>query len=287
MDFRIGTGGMSYTNALQTNQNKKVERQSFQGGLEKVIQYKKLTEPQDKIEFLEKSVINKSELNDSMDFSGMTDAEKLEKIKELNDNTDFSSMTDVEKYGIIDERYKTAFPDFYARTIVGCGFVNIEIEEQYYKDMIKAGVANKEEYLYGAYKGYDKMTEEQKWESIQKQYGNPKNGIEQICALVETFKAGLIDGDAFFYIIERVSQKANYAGAESKGRDYREKELFRTTIGFQIGYEWLQNNKIDFNEIGTDAKQSVIFYDLQMQKEFNFEVDYITYLMNALEERED
>ena len=296
MDFRIGTGGMSYTNALQTNHNKQVERQSFQGGLEKVIQYKKLTEPQDKIEFLEKSVINKSELNDSMDFSGMTDAEKLEKIKELNDNTDFSSMTDVEKYGIIRERYETAFPDLRARMVIGLVAdsankipffeINFKIRDQYEEDMKKVGVSNTKE-IYAAYKGYDKMTEEQKWESIQKQYGNPKNGIEQICALSEACNAGLIDVDVFHDICSRVRQKANHAGAESRGRDYVGEKLFTTSIGDYFGYEWLQNNKIDFNEIGTEAKQYKRFDDLQMQREFNFEVDYITYLMNALDERED
>ena len=76
-------------------------------------------------------------------------------------------------------------------------------------------------------------------------------------------------------------------GAESRGRDYVGEKLFTTSIGDYFGYEWLQNNKIDFNEIGTEAKQYKRFDDLQMQREFNFEVDYITYLMNALDERED
>ena len=170
MDFRIGTGGISYTNVSQTKQDKKVERQSFQGSLEKVIQNQKMTQPQDSIEFSEES-----------------DFKKLEKLKELNDATDFSGMTDVEKFEIIEERYRKAFPDFNARMHIGYDIdINEKIFEQRSEDIKKAGINEKKlETLYRAYKGYDKMTDEQKWESIQKEYGNPQNGIEQVCALTE------------------------------------------------------------------------------------------------------
>lgn len=272
MDFRIGTGGISYTNVSQTKQDKKVERQSFQGSLEKVIQNQKMTQPQDSIEISEES-----------------DFKKLEKLKELNDATDFSGMTDVEKFEIIEERYKKAFPDFNARMRIGYALdINEKIFKQRSEDIKKAGINGKKlETLYQAYKGYDKMTDEQKWESIQKEYGNPQNGIEQVCALTEMALAGLIDGDTLDHMVFILQQDARYAGADSKGRDYVKEELFLTSTGDQFAYEYLQNNKVDFNEIATKTKQFVRYEDPQVQKEFNYEVDYITELMNALEGRKD
>jgi len=270
MDFRIGTGGISYTNVSQTKQDKKVERQSFQGSLEKVIQNQKMTQPQDSIEFSEES-----------------DFKKLEKLKELNDATDFSGMTDVEKFATIEERYKKAFPDIKARKTIGAGIaINDNISEQYNKDLKKAGIKNMKG-IYQAYKGYDKMTDEQKWESIQKEYGNPQNGIEQVCALMEIFQAGLVDGDTVDHMVFILQQDARYAGADNNGRDYVKEELFLTSTGDQFAYEYLQNNKVDFNEIATKTKQFVRYEDPQVQKEFNYEVDYITELMNALEGRKD
>ena len=272
MDFRIGTGGISYTNVSQTKQDKKVERQSFQGSLEKVIQNQKMTQPQDSIEFSEES-----------------DFKKLEKLKELNDATDFSGMTKLEKFATIHERYEKAFPDLKARMNVGAGIkVNADIQEQYFEQLKKNGITHSEiGDLYRAYKGYDKMTDEQKWESIQKEYGNPQNGIEQVCALTEMALAGLIDGDTLDHMVFILQQDARYAGADSKGRDYVKEELFLTSTGDQFAYEYLQNNKVDFNEIATKTKQFVRYEDPQVQKEFNYEVDYITELMNALEGRKD
>ena len=266
MDFRIGTGGISYTNVSQTKQDKKVERQSFQGSLEKVIQNQKMTQPQDSIEFSEES-----------------DFKKLEKIKELNDATDFSGMTDIEKYTVIIQRYEKAFPDLIAQWAGAAG--NSNVAEHFTEEINRQNI--RDDNLYQIYKGYDKMTDEQKWESIQKEYGNPQNGIEQVCALMEIFQAGLVDGDTVDHMVFILQQDARYAGADNNGRDYVKEELFLTSTGDQFAYEYLQNNKVDFNEIATKTKQFVRYEDPQVQKEFNYEVDYITELMNALEGRKD
>ena len=277
MDFRIGTGGISYTNVSQTKQDKKVERQSFQGSLEKVIQNQKMTQPQDSIEFSEES-----------------DFKKLEKLKELNDATDFSGMTDVEKFEIIEERYRKAFPDFNARMHIGYDIdINEKIFEQRSEDIKKAGINEKKlETLYRAYKGYDKMTDEQKWESIQKEYGNPQNGIEQVCALTEMALAGLIDRDTFYFITHQIKYKTEVAGATEHGRNYK---IYGTEVGSQYGYEYLQNNKIDFNSVKEEAMTSItlradfgdINEQIQRKQQLGYEMDYIVDLMNALEGRKD
>ena len=275
MDFRIGTGGISYTNVSQTKQDKKVERQSFQGSLEKVIQNQKMTQPQDSIEFSEES-----------------DFKKLEKLKELNDATDFSGMTDVEKFATIEERYKKAFPDIKARKTIGAGItINDNISKQYNEDLKKAGIKNMKG-IYQAYKGYDKMTDEQKWESIQKEYGNPQNGIEQFCALTEMFQAGLIDVNAWSAMSNQLERQAMVAGAAEHGRNYK---VHGTEVGWQYAYEHLQNNKIDFNSVKEEAMTSItlradfgdINTQIQQKQQLGYEMDYIVDLMNALEGRKD
>lgn len=277
MDFKIGMGSISYPNVSQAKQDKKVEKQSFQGSLEKVIQNKKMTEPQDSIEFSEES-----------------DVKKLEKIKELNDATDFSGMTDVEKFEIIEERYRKAFPDFNARMHVGYDIdINKKIFQQRSEDIKKIGVSEKNlEKLYQTYKGYDKMTDEQKWESIQKEYGNPQNGIEQICGLVEMGLTGLIDTDALHSVTHHIKYEAEVTGAAEHGRNYK---VYGTEIGSQYAYEYLQNNKIDFNTVKEGIMNSItiradfgdINEQIQRKQQLGYEIDYITELMNALEERED
>ena len=279
MDFRIGTGGISYTNVSQAKQDKKVERQSFQGSLEKVIQNQKMTQPQDSIEISEES-----------------DFKKLEKLKELNDATDFSGMTKLEKFATIHERYEKAFPDLKARMNVGAGIkVNADIQEQYFEQLKKNGITHSEiGDLYRAYKGYDKMTDEQKWESIQKEYGNPQNGIEQVCALTEMSQAKLVDWDVVSRMISKVLYQSQHIASEEKGYNFvteyysdMNNMAYREKFGYQMPYEYLQNNKVDFNSISQKLKSTVKFDDPQVQKEFNYEVDYITELMNALEGRKD
>ena len=259
-------GSISYPNVSQAKQDKKVEKQSFQGSLEKVIQNKKMTEPQDSIEFSEES-----------------DVKKLEKIKQLNDATDFSGMTDIEKYTVIIQRYEKAFPDLPALFLGSTG--NSDIAEHFTEEINRQDIKNNN--LYQVYRGYDKMTDEQKWESIQSKYNDPQNGIEQISALAELKFSGLIDKDTVDHMFFVLQQDAKYAGAESNGRDYVKEKLFLTKTGGQFAYEYLQNNKVDFNEIATKTKQFVRYDDPKIQREFNYEVDYITELMNALEERED
>ncbi len=263
MDFRIGTGGISYTNVSQAKQDKKVERQSFQGSLEKVIQNQKMTQPQDSIEFSEES-----------------DFKKLEKIKELNDATDFSGMTDIEKYTVIIQRYEKAFPDLIAQWAGAAG--NSNVAEHFTEEINRQNI--RDDNLYQIYKGYDKMTDEQKWESIQKEYGSPKNGIEQISLLKELKSSGLVDSHSINYMIREVIYQAQVAGTAEHGRNYK---VYDTEVGSQYAYEYLQNNRIDVNAVAKELKMSITFSDFQKQQEFNYEIDYIVDLMNALDEREE
>jgi len=273
MDFRIGTNNISYSNGMQTKPTKGVERQSFQGSMEKVVQKQKVKPTQDSIEF-----------------SGESDYKKLEKIKELNDSTDFSGMTDIEKYSVIYERYEKAFPDFSARIYVGSGIkVNADMQKQYLEDLKKA----KTKELYQVYKGYDKMTDEQKWESIQKEYGNPKNGIEQICALLEMVNAGLVDGHACSTMVHHLEHQVSAIGVSEYIPDWNFYDA--TEQGQQYIYEYLQNNKVNFEDIKNGVMASItisadfgdINEQIQRKQQLGYEMDYITELMNALEERED
>ena len=136
------------------------------------------------------------------------------------------------------------------------------------------------------------MTDEQKWESIQKEYGNPQNGIEQVCALTEMALAGLIDGDTFYFITHQIKYKTEVAGATEHGRNYK---IYGTEVGSQYGYEYLQNNKIDFNSVKEEAMTSItlradfgdINEQIQRKQQLGYEMDYIVDLMNALEGRKD
>lgn len=273
MDFRISANNIPYSNVMQSKQTKGVERQSFQGSMEKVMQKQKVKPTQDSIEFSEDS-----------------DYKKLGKIKELNDSTDFSGMTDIEKYSIIQERYEKAFPDLNARMTIGAGIkVNADMQKQYLDDIKKAGTRQN---LYYASKGYDKMTDEQKWESIQKEYGNPKNGIEQVCALVEMSNAGLIDWDAYTTMTRHIEYKAMVTGVIEHGQDYH---IYDTEVSYQYGYEYLQNNKVNFEDIKNGVMDSItisadygdINEQIQKKQQLGYEMDYITELMTALEERKD
>jgi len=49
-----------------------------------------------------------------LDFTGLNDREKLEKLQQLHANTDYTNMSDVEKYKLLNDRFEAAFSNLNA-----------------------------------------------------------------------------------------------------------------------------------------------------------------------------
>lgn len=56
----------------------------------------------------------KTASKDQVDISGMSYQEKIKALQKLHEETDYSGMTVTEKYKLINSRFESYFPDFYA-----------------------------------------------------------------------------------------------------------------------------------------------------------------------------
>lgn len=85
----------------------------------------------------------KTASKDQVDISGMSYQEKIKALQKLHEETDYSGMTVTEKYKLINSRFESYFPDFYAIQSGLYGAINTQPDGTCYgENPVRVAVTN-------------------------------------------------------------------------------------------------------------------------------------------------